>query len=264
MRVIFLQRFFLLGVLVAAVLLSLGGVFSAGFSEEIISVLAEIDRRLPIYAVDTSEKKLAISFDAAWGADRTERLLEILKKHNVKTTFFLTGIWVQEYPEMVKKIAAAGHEIGNHSSTHPHCAALSPKEIAKEIQETEEMIYNLTGKRTRLFRPPFGEYNNKVIKTAESLGYQVVQWSVDSLDWMDIGKEQIIERVLKQAHPGAIVLFHNNAKYTPDALPVILEHLQEQGYKIVPISELLLKGDCYIEKHTGIQKKRQSRDKNDS
>jgi len=263
--VIFLQRFFLLGVLVAAVLLSLGGAaFSAGFPEKIIGVLAAIDRQLPIYAVDTSEKKLAISFDAAWGADHTERLLEILKEYNVETTFFLTGIWVRKYPEMVKKIAAAGHEIGNHSSTHPHCAALSPKEIEKEIRETEEMIYNLTGKRTRLFRPPFGEYNNKVIETAEGLGYQVIQWSVDSLDWQDIGKEEIIDRVLEKVHPGAIVLFHNNAKYTPEALPVILKNLQEQGYKIVPISDLLLKGDYYIEKNTGIQKKKQNRKKNSS
>ncbi|MGB9791069.1 MAG: polysaccharide deacetylase family sporulation protein PdaB [Thermacetogeniaceae bacterium] len=231
----------------------------SGVPAGIIAVFDTIDREVPIYSVETQEKKIAISFDAAWGADYTDRLLEILKEHDVKTTFFLTGIWVKKYPDKVKEIAAAGHEIGNHSTTHPHCAALSAEELKKEILENEEMIYKLTGRRTRLFRPPFGEYNNQVILTCRSLGYEVIQWSVDSLDWQEVGVESVVDRVLKNIHPGAIVLFHNNAKYTPQALPIILKSLKEQGYKIVPVSELLIKKDYYIEKHTGIQRKKGSR-----
>lgn len=241
---------------VAGLFLALTLLGSSGIPAGIAAVFDRLDREVPIYSVDTPEKKISISFDAAWGADYTTRLLEILKEYNVRTTFFLTGIWVKKYPEKVKEITAAGHEIGNHSTTHPHCAALSQEELKEELLENEEMIYRLTGKRTRLFRPPFGEYNNQVILTSRALGYQVIQWSVDSLDWQEVGVESVVDRVLKNVHPGAIVLFHNNARYTPQALPIILKSLKEQGYKIVPVSELLIKKDYYIEKHTGIQKKK--------
>jgi polysaccharide deacetylase family sporulation protein PdaB len=227
----------------------------SGLYGQVSGVFNDNKREVPIYAVDIKEKKLAISFDAAWGADCTPTLLKILKENNIKTTFFLTGIWVEEYPEMVKTIAEAGHELGNHSNTHPHCNALSKEEFLKELKDNEQMIYDLTTKRTRLFRPPFGEYNDINIKAARDNGYEVIQWSVDSLDWQEQGVEAVVDRVVKNAHPGAIVLFHNNAKYTPEALPIILKELKKQGYKIVPVSELLIKKDYYIETHSGVQKK---------
>ncbi|MDH7577084.1 MAG: polysaccharide deacetylase family protein [Bacillota bacterium] len=257
MRFIFLRRHVLLrGAVLAGAVFLTGVLYVTGVAEQVAGVLARLDREVPIYAVDTKEKKVAISFDAAWGADYTPRLLEILRENKLKTTFFLTGIWVKKYPEMVKRIAAEGHELGNHSSTHPHCAALSQEEFKKELLENEEMIYQLTGKRTRLFRPPFGEYSNDVIKTARGLGYEVIQWSVDSLDWQEAGAEVMVDRVLNNIQPGAIVLFHNNARYTTEALPIIIKELQKLGYKILPISELLIKENYYIEKHSGIQKKR--------
>lgn len=234
----------------------LAGVFVlSGLYNQVSGVFNSGKREVPIYAVDMKEKKLAISFDAAWGADCTPTLLKILKENNIKTTFFLTGIWVKEYPEMVKAIADAGHELGNHSLTHPHCNTLSEEEFIKELKDNEEMIYKLTKKRTRLFRPPFGEYDNNNIKAARKNGYEVIQWSVDSLDWQELGTEAVVDRILKNAHPGAIMLFHNNAKYTPEALPIILKKLKGEGYEIVPVSELLIKGDYYIERHSGIQKK---------
>lgn len=234
----------------------LAGVFVlSGLYNQVSGVFNSGKREVPIYAVDMKEKKLAISFDAAWGADCTPTLLKILKENNIKTTFFLTGIWVKEYPEMVKAIADAGHELGNHSLTHPHCNTLSEEEFIKELKDNEEMIYKLTKKRTRLFRPPFGEYDNTNIKAARKNGYEVIQWSVDSLDWQELGTEAVVDRILKNAHPGAIMLFHNNAKYTPEALPIILKKLKEDGYKIVPVSDLLIKGDYYVERHSGIQKK---------
>jgi polysaccharide deacetylase family sporulation protein PdaB len=234
----------------------LAGVFVlSGLYNQVSGVFNSGKREVPIYAVDMKEKKLAISFDAAWGADCTPTLLKILKENNIKTTFFLTGIWLKEYPEMVKAIADAGHELGNHSLTHPHCNTLSEEEFIKELKDNEEMIYKLTKKRTRLFRPPFGEYDNNNIKAARKNGYEVIQWSVDSLDWQELGTEAVVDRILKNAHPGAIMLFHNNAKYTPEALPIILKKLKEDGYKIVPVSDLLIKGDYYVERHSGIQKK---------
>ncbi len=235
-----------------------GLLLATGLAGLVGRVSAGQQRDVPIYSVDTKEKKVAISFDAAWGADSTPKLLEILKEHNVKATFFLTGIWVKKYPEMVQAIAAAGHEIGNHSLTHPHFASLPEAEIKQELDENDALIFKLTNKHTRLFRPPFGEYDNLVLQTARGMGYEVIQWSVDSLDWQNIGKEAIVDRVLKNVQPGAIILFHNNAKYTPEALPVILDALQQQGYQIVPVSDLLLKGDYYVERHSGIQKKKGS------
>ncbi len=255
-RVLFLRRAAALRAAFLCVLVLAGGILAPCLSGRLAHVLAELRREVPIYAVETKEKKAALSFDAAWGADYTPRLLEILARHGVKATFFLTGIWVEEYPEMVKKIAAAGHELGNHTTTHPHCASLSREELEKELSANEEMIRKLTGKRTRLFRPPYGEYNDAVVRTARDLGYEVIQWSVDSLDWQEIGPEAITDRVLGNIHPGAIVLFHNNARYTPEALPGIITALKKQGYELVPISELLLKGECYVEEHSGIQKRK--------
>lgn len=224
----------------------------AGYSQ-LLNVFRNNSRELPVYCVDTPEKKVAISFDAAWGADYTEDLLGILKKYDVKTTFFLVGFWVDKYPEMVKKIDEEGHEIGNHSSKHPHMSELSKEQIVEELTKTSDKIEAITNKKVVLFRPPFGDYNNRLIVTSRELGLQVIQWDVDSLDYKDYGADAIVKRVLSKVKNGSIVLFHNNATYTKDALPVILENLQKEGYKVVPVSELIYKGNYYID-HTGMQR----------
>ncbi|MGI6586736.1 MAG: polysaccharide deacetylase family sporulation protein PdaB [Gracilibacteraceae bacterium] len=219
----------------------------------LISVFRNNNRELPIYCVDTPEKKIAISFDAAWGADYTESLLKILKNYDVKSTFFLVGFWVDKYPEMVKRIDEEGHEIGNHSLNHPHMSQLSKEQIVQELTKTSEKIEAITNKKVTLFRPPFGDYNNRLVKTSREMGIQVIQWDVDSLDYKDYGADAIVKRVLSKVKNGSIVLFHNNATYTKDALPVILENLQKENYKIVPVSELIYKENYYID-HTGMQK----------
>jgi polysaccharide deacetylase family sporulation protein PdaB len=223
-----------------------------GFPEKAISALVNLNRRLPIYCVQTSEKKIAISFDAAWGADRTDELLSILDEYGIKTTFFLVRFWVEKYPEEVRHIAEAGHEIGNHSATHPHMANLSPEQISFELQSTHDLIKEISGQEASLFRPPFGEYSNSVIETAEQLGYQTIQWSVDSLDWKPLSTAEIVQRVTSRIEPGSIVLFHNNGERTPDALRPILDFCKENGYQVVPISELLIKGDYYINQNNGM------------
>jgi polysaccharide deacetylase family sporulation protein PdaB len=210
-------------------------------------------RLVPIYYVDTEEKKVAFSFDACWGSAYTPTLLEILRENNIKTTFFLTGFWVEKYPEMVTKISKEGHEIGNHSYSHPHLNGLGEQEIKAELRKVGEMIFELTNVQPRLFRPPFGEYSNKVIIAAERCGYRTIQWSIDSLDWQELGKEPMVQRVTEKLHPGAIILFHNNGKYTAEALPEIIAWVKEQGYSIVPISELLYKENFYIDSNTGAQ-----------
>lgn len=227
--------------------------------EKLAAVVVPGERLVPIYYVETEEKKAAFSFDASWGAERTEKIIDILRENEIKTTFFLTGFWVEDYPEYVKLIAAEGHEIGNHTLTHPHLNSLGEEELRTEIKRVEQMIEKISGQKTTLFRPPFGEYNNQVIETASGLGYRTIQWSVDSLDWQNLTRDEIIERVTSRAHKGAIILFHNNGLYTADALPEIIARFRKQGYKIVPISELLYEGDYHIDPNSGAQIKSKKR-----
>ncbi|HAA38392.1 MAG TPA: deacetylase [Firmicutes bacterium] len=221
----------------------------------ISAAVGQKQRLVPIYYVDTTEPKIAISFDASWGAEFTPKILEILRENKLKTTFFLTGLWIDKYPELVKQIAAEGHELGNHTATHPHLNSLDKEAIIKELTSVHNSLKELSGQEITLFRPPFGEYSNKVIETCSEFGYQTIQWSVDSLDWKEISKDEIVKRVTSQLHPGAIVLFHNNGRYTADALPEIISFATENGYKIVPISQLLYKDDYYIDPNDGAQRK---------
>ncbi len=217
-----------------------------------VSVLLS-GRIIPIYSVETPDKKVAISFDAVWGADQTPKLLEIMAKNNVRTTFFLSGFWLEKYPEMAKAIARAGHEIGNHTYTHPHLNKLSKEEIARELLRTHQLIRELTGQTATLFRPPFGEYNNKVIETAAECGYKTIIWDIDSLDWQDLSAAAMLERIQKRLQPGSIILFHNAGKHTPEAVAQLLPLLKSKGYAVVPVSQLLLPGETYTD-HTGRQR----------
>lgn len=198
-------------------------------------------KKLPIYCVSQGSPKVSISFDAAWGNEDTATLLSILEKHNVKTTFFMTGGWVEAYPDDVKAIAEAGHDLGNHSENHKQMSQLSSTECKEELQKVHDKVKELTGKDMTLFRPPYGDYNDTLIETANSMGYHVIQWDVDSLDWKDYGADAIVSKVLNHKHlgNGSIILMHNGAKYTKDALEQVITGLQEKGYEIVPISELI-------------------------
>lgn len=217
--------------------------------------VAATTRQLPIYCVEheEGEKKIAISFDAAWGADDTDTLIEILGKYNVRATFFLVGQWVDTYPEEVRKLAEAGHEIMNHSNTHPYFTQCSTEKVIEEIESCNDKIEAITGVRPTLVRCPYGDYNDSVVNTIRSLGMEPIQWSIDSLDWKDSSTaSSICERVTGLAQPGGIILCHNDAEYTPDALEEILKTLIDQGYTFVPISELILSGSYTID-HAGMQ-----------
>ena len=229
-----------------AALLALCTVYTAGLNDNAAAVVAA-KRELPIYSVEHDDKVISISFDASWGADKTLSLLDILDEHNVKTTFFLVGGWVDKYPDMVQAIVARGHEIGNHSNTHPHMNALGEQAIRDELRMMSDKVENLTGVRPTLFRPPYGEYNNRVVQVARQEGYEVVQWSIDSLDWKDRGTEDIIKQCTYRVANGDSVLFHNDSNDILNALPTVIKHYQSLEYTIVPVSELLLEGPYTID-----------------
>lgn len=218
-----------------------------------VHVFAGSTRQLPIYCVKTDDKRIAISFDAAWGNDDTGTLINILAKYNIKATFFVVGAWVDKYPESVKQLSDAGHQVNNHSNTHPHMPKLSAEQMKAELQQCNEKIAKITGVTPTLFRAPYGDYNNAMLDTVSGLGMYTIQWDVDSKDWMEGHTAQMITNdVVNKVKPGSIVLFHNDADNTPEALPGILENLLAKGYTFVPISELIYK-DNYVIEHDGTQ-----------
>jgi len=220
-------------------------------SPAVVGVSAS-ERQLPVYCVQRDDKTVALSFDAAWGNEDTQTLIDILAKYNVKTTFFVVGQWVDKYHESVRALSDAGHEVMNHSNDHAHFASLSAEEITANVNLANDKIEKITGVKPTLFRCPYGEYNDTAINTVRGMGITPVQWDVDSLDWKELSADEICSRVLKNVKSGSIVLFHNAAKHTPEALPAILEALISDGYTIVPVSELLLSGATMID-NTGRQ-----------
>ena len=200
---------------------------------------AQSIKKLPIYSVDTSENKVAISFDAAWGADKTSEIIQICNSYNVKATFFLVGFWIEKYPEMVKEIYNNGFEIGIHSSTHPDMTKLSKNEIRKELQDNIKLVEDITGFTPKLFRPPYGYYNNDLIDVCESLNLSCIEWSVDSLDWKGLSASELSGRVINQAKNGSIVLFHNNSDNIIDGLKMVLTYFQTKQTEVVSIGDLI-------------------------
>lgn len=211
-------------------------------------------RELPIYCVETEKPQIALSFDAAWGNEDTAEILKILKKHNVKVTFFMTGGWVESYPDDVKAILADGHDLGNHSENHKNMSQLSDGECEEELMSVHNKVLELTGYEMFLFRPPYGDYDNDVINVAKKCGYYPIQWDVDSLDWKDYGVDSIIKTVTEHKHlgNGSIILCHNGAKYTAEALDTLITALQGKGYELVPISQLIYKDNYHLD-HEGRQ-----------
>ena len=237
-----------------AVLLVLGGItalFALVYHPAFVGASAT-SRQLPVYSVERDGKFCALSFDAAWGNEDTPELIRILDSYGVKATFFVVGDWVRKYPESVKALADAGHEVMNHSNHHDHFNPLTAKQITGDVSACAEEIAAITGKKPNLFRCPYGEYDDHVIAAVESLGITCVQWDVDSLDWKDYDAAAIHERVCSRVQPGSIVLFHNAAKHTPEALPGIIEELIREGFTLVPVGQLLLTGETRID-HTGRQ-----------
>ena len=249
MSIFILSKKSLIKIGLCSLMLVLSLAMIAGIMPKAENVDAQ-ERKIPIYCVDQDKKLVSISFDAAWGNEQTDTLLQILDKYNVKTTFFLVGMWVDKYPESVKKISDAGHDIGNHSNKHDHMSQMSIAKIEEDTKANNEKIKAITGKDVTLYRPPYGDYNNAVVEAVNNCNMYCVQWDVDSLDWKDPTPQQMVDRIKSNIGSGSIILMHNGAKNTPEALPMIIEAIRAEGYEIVPISKLLLKGD-YATDHEG-------------
>lgn len=247
-RVIVVRRNWITAV---SLLLLVAVIFYVVNSPAIVGAAATT-RLLPIYSVQRDNKCVSLTFDAAWGNEDTQTLIDILGKYDVKATFFVVGEWVDKYPESVKALSDAGHYVMNHSNDHAHFSTLSTEEIVANINECNDKIEAITGVRPTLFRAPYGEYDDHVISAVNSMGMTTIQWDVDSLDWKEISAEEITQRIESKVQPGSIILFHNAALNTPEALPTIIEYLLSEGYSIVPVKELLLQGDYTID-HTGKQ-----------
>ncbi len=211
-------------------------------------------RSLPIYSVETEEKKLAISFDCAWGVDHTDELLRVMEAQGVRCTFFAVQFWVEKYPEFAKKIVDAGHELGTHSRTHSYMSRLTDAEIRDELTTSSAAIERVTGQKVRLFRPPYGDYDNALIDTCNEMGIYPIQWDVDSLDWKNLSATELGLRIVNGVKPGSIILCHNNGLHTAEALPMVLSTLKNRGYEFVPVGELIYK-DGYTIDHNGRQRK---------
>jgi polysaccharide deacetylase family sporulation protein PdaB len=195
----------------------------------------------PIYKASITEKVIALTFDISWGEKTPPLVLDELKKYGLKATFFLSGPWAKNHPDLVQRIIAEGHEIQSHGHAHVNYSQLSREEAAENIQKAHAILKGYTGKEPRYIRPPNGDFNDQSLQTALDLGYQTATWSLDSRDWMNPGVEAIEKRVLDRIQPGDIVLLHasDTARQTNLALPRIIESLRGKGYKMVTLSELL-------------------------
>lgn len=211
-------------------------------------------REIPIYCVERSDRKIALTFDCAWNDDDIDQILDTLDKYNCRATFFVLGTWAEKYGESLKKIKERGHEIGNHSYNHADYTHLGAQEICADLDKADKIIEEITGDKPKLMRAPSGGYNNTVVTAAEGMGKTYIQWSVDGIDYGDATAEGIYKRSTQNTKPGDIILLHNGTKYTASVLPDILETLSS-GYDFALVSELIYTDD-YVIDATGCQKKK--------
>lgn len=204
-------------------------------------------RLLPIYSVGREDKKISITFDCAWGTEHTDAILAALEKYGVRATFFMVQFWAEKYPDYLKKIDEAGHEVGTHSATHSYMSRLSEGEIRAELESSSAAITAVTGKAVTLFRPPYGDYDDLLIDTCNDMGILPVQWDVDSLDWKDLSAADIAQRIVPRVKSGSIILCHNNGLHTAEALPIVIDALRAKGFEFVPIGELVYRENYTID-----------------
>ena len=245
-----------IGLILIPIILLILAILIGTIGKGVVTVFSE-NRQLPIYSVECQEKKIAITFDCAWGADDIPEILQTLKTEKIKATFFIVGQWAEKFPDKVKSIAMEGHDIANHSYSHLRMANLDQSRTEFEISEANKKLSEISGKKIQLFRAPYGEYSNNLINTAKKLGLDTIQWNVDSLDWKEgISPWSIVSRIDQKVAPGAILLFHNDTTHTSRLLPSILKELKLKGYSFLPVSQLILKENYFID-FDGKQRKKQ-------
>ena len=223
-------------------------------NKQTLEVSSNTKENLPIYNVQTEENAVSLTMNCAWNADDIDSILDTLNKYNIKITFFIVGDWADKYPEAVKKINENGHEIGNHSNTHPHINKLNIDKNCEEITKCSEKLKNITGKEVNLYRCPYGEYNNTVINAANSLNYYQIQWSLDTLDNTGHTGNEMWNRFDRKLKKGDIILMHNGTKHTADSLELLIKNIQSKGFEIKKVSDIIYKDNYKInENGTQIQ-----------
>lgn len=253
LRVFFIKRKVIINTIIVLAVTIVSVIYTETIATGAFGRFLNNEKVMPIYSVEVPDKRIALTFDVAWGDQYIQNIIDALKRYNVKATFFIVGAWADKYPELIESINNDNHELGNHSLNHMKMTGLSKKEIISEIKETEAKLVEAAGKKIKLFRAPFGEYDNMLVSTAKDMNYSIIQYDIDSLDWEGLSEQDVSNRVITKAGNGSIVLFHSNISYTPDSICHIIEKLRKDGYKFVTISELLLKENYYID-DTGRQR----------
>ena len=211
-------------------------------------------KQLPVYSVETKEPNVSLTINCAWNADDIDKILETLEAQETKVTFFMVGDWIEKNEEVAKKIHEAGHELANHSYNHPHVNNLSYDKNVEQIKKCSELIQNITGKPSTLYRGPYGEYNDTVINAAKDTNHMTIQWSIDTLDYKALTGEQMWERIEPKLENGSIILMHNGTENTANSLEFIITNIKNKGYNIVPVSELIYTENYTID-NNGMQHK---------
>lgn len=230
---------------------------SLGSKQNTVQTSATNNKKLlPIYNVETNENKVAFTMNCAWNDDDIDSILRTLEENNTKITFFMVGDWIDKFPESVKKINEAGHEIASHSNTHPHVNNLSYEENIEEIEKSNERIEKITGNRTKIYRAPYGEYNDTVIKSAQDKGYYTIQWNLDTLDYTGLTGNEMWNRLKDKIKAGDIILSHNGTKHTADSLDMLVKNIKAKGLEVVKVSDLIYKENYSINNNgTQVQNK---------
>ncbi len=219
-------------------LLGLGAIVFVNISAEISCTATG---KQPIYQGRTGQQVVALTFNVDWGEEYLPDVMQILNENQASATFMVTGRWAKSHPELISSIAAANHEIGNHGYSHGHPNQMGRSELADDILRTEAAVAEICGQKTRLYAPPYGEFNERVIETADSLGYPLIMWSLDTVDWRKPQPATIVQRVSSRVEADFIVLMHPTEP-TVQALPEILKFLQGAGYRLVTVSEIISEG----------------------
>ena len=240
---------------VMTVILLFGVALKINQEENLTNVSVEVGRKVPIYNVKTEEKKVALTMNCAWEPDDMEKILKTLKDNNVKITFFVVGEFIEKNPEVVQRMYEEGHEIASHSNTHPHVTKLSYEENIKEIEECNKKIEKITGKENKIYRAPYGEYNDTVIRAVESKNSYCIQWNLDTIDYKGLTGEEMWNRIKDKIKPGDIILTHSGTKHTADSLDMIIKNIKSKNLDIVKVSDIIYKENYKInENGTQIKK----------
>ena len=236
------------------VLFLLAATFKSNNLNNTIQTSASTSKLLPIYNVDTEENKVALTINCAWNAEDIDLILETLSKNEVKATFFMVGDWITKFPDAVKKIYESGNEIANHSESHSHVNNLNYDKNVEEITKCSDRVKSITGNHTTLYRGPYGEYNDTVVKASQASNHTMIQWNIDSLDYKGLTGEQMWDRIKPKLEKGSIILMHNGTENTALSLDMIIKNIKHEGYELVTVSELIYK-ENYIIDNNGVQHK---------